>query len=208
MKKQTLILVFTAALSVIALAAEHAPHDLVAVTSVNPRIRLDIRYATTNNFTGRQVYPSAKAYLRKTTALKLDNVQKKLENRKLGLKVYDAYRPLSVQKIFWEIVPDERYVADPKKGSRHNRGSAVDVTLVELDSGRELEMPSGYDDFTERAAYAFTNLPPAAVSNRALLRALMTECGFIPLETEWWHFDDAGWTICPVMDIPLENLPY
>jgi len=97
---------------------------------VNRRIRLDIRYATTNNFTGQAVYPSAKAYLRKTVAAKLGAVQTDLESQGLGLKVWDAYRPLAVQKKFWAIMPDERYVADPAKGSRHNRGSAVDVTLV------------------------------------------------------------------------------
>lgn len=100
------------------------------MTSVNRRIRLDIRYATTNNFTGQAVYPSAKAYLRKTVAAKLGAVQTDLESQGLGLKVWDAYRPLAVQKKFWAIMPDERYVADPAKGSRHNRGSAVDVTLV------------------------------------------------------------------------------
>ena len=104
-------------------------------------------------------------------------------------------------------MPDERYVADPAKGSRHNRGSAVDVTLVELKSGKEMEMPSGYDDFTERAHYAYTNLPPAAISNRALLRATMSKCGFVPLETDWWHFDDADWTNYPILDIPYERVP-
>lgn len=182
-------------------------NDLVAITSVNCRIRLDIRYATTNNFTGQPVYPCAKAYLHRPAAEKLSKAQELLEAGGLGLKVYDAYRPLRVQKIFWSLVPDERYVADPKKGSRHNRGSAVDVTLVKLDSGRELAMPSGFDDFSPRASYAFTNLPPAAVSNRALLRAAMTACGFAPLETEWWHFDDVDWTNYPVLDIPLESLP-
>lgn len=182
-------------------------NDLVAVTSVNSHIRLDIRYAATNNFTGRQVYPCAKAFLHKPTAVKLATAQKKLEEQGLSLKVYDAYRPLSVQKIFWAIRPDERYVADPKKGSRHNRGSAVDVTLVELESGRELEMPSGYDDFSTRAHYAFTNLPPEAISNRAVLRATMSNCGFVPFETEWWHFDDSDWTNYPIIDIPLESLP-
>lgn len=199
-------LFFAVILSVFTVLAGNS-NDLVAVTSVNSRIRLDIRYATTNNFTGRKVYPCVKAYLHKSTAVKLDNVQKKLESKDFGLKVYDAYRPLSVQKIFWKIVPDERYVADPAKGSRHNRGSAVDVTLVELESGKELEMPSGYDDFTERAHYAYTNLSPEAISNRALLRATMTECGFVPLETEWWHFDDSDWTNYPILDVNFESLP-
>ena len=194
-------------LSVNILSAGAFTNDLVALTSLNSHIRIDIRYATTNNFSGQQVYPSKKAYLHQPAAEKLARAQEKLEARGLGLKVFDAYRPLGVQKIFWSIVPDEKYVADPKKGSRHNRGSAVDVTLVKLDSGEELEMPSGFDDFSPRAAYAFTNLPPAAVSNRALLRAVMTECGFLPFETEWWHFDDAGWTNYSILDVPFERLP-
>jgi len=204
---QRALLLLTIFLPAMSGLAGGSSNDLAAITSVNSRIRLDIRYATTNNFTGKQVYPCAKACLHKSTAEKLSKAQKKLETQGLGLKVYDAYRPLSFQKIFWNIMPDERYVADPKKGSRHNRGSAVDVTMIAIDSGKELEMPSGYDDFTERASCAFTNLPPAAISNRALLRAVMTECGFVPFETEWWHFDDSGWTNYPVLDIPLEKLP-
>jgi len=207
MKRQQAIMFLTAVLLAAVVFADNGVNDLVAVTSVNSRIRLDIRYATTNNFTGKQVYPCAKACLHRPTALKLTKAQKKLEEQGLGLKVYDAYRPLSVQKIFWTIMPDERYVADPAKGSRHNRGSAVDVTLVELKSGKELEMPSGYDDFSARAGYTFTNLPPKAISNRTMLRATMTECGFVPFETEWWHFDDADWTKYPILDIPLERLP-
>ena len=207
MKPQYVTFLLMVALRANILLADNGSNDLVAVTSVNNHIRLDIRYATTNNFTGKQVYPCAKACLRQPTAIKLAKAQKKLEEQGLGLKVYDAYRPLSVQKIFWAIMPDERYVANPAKGSRHNRGSAVDVTLVELQSGRELEMPSGYDDFSSKAHYAFTNLPPEAISNRALLRATMTECSFIPFETEWWHFDDADWQSYSVLDIPLESLP-
>jgi len=190
-----------------ALTAAEAQNDLVAVTSLNANIRLDIRYATTNNFTGRKVYPCAGAFLRRPAALKLARAQSMLEKQGLGLKVYDAYRPLSVQKIFWQILPDERYVADPAKGSRHNRASAVDVTLVDFKTGRELPMPSSFDDFSPRAGYAFTNLPPEAVSNRALLRAVMCACGFVHFETEWWHFDDADWQSYSVLDIPLESLP-
>lgn len=207
MKMRSIILLITSILPAMAAFSGDGSNDLVAVTSINSCIRLDIRYATTNNFTGQQVYPCAKAYLHQPTALKLSKAQKKLEEKEIALKVYDAYRPLSVQKTFWAIMPDERYVADPAKGSRHNRGSAVDVTLVELKSGRELEMPSGYDDFSVRACYAYTNLPAAAVSNRALLRTTMSECGFIPFETEWWHFDDADWASFPILDIPLESLP-
>jgi D-alanyl-D-alanine dipeptidase len=180
---------------------------LVAVTAAHARIRLDIRYATTNNFTGRKVYPCAKAYLRRTTAAKLARAEDDLEQQGLGLKVYDAYRPLAVQKIFWELVPDENYVANPAQGSRHNRGGAVDVTLVRLDTGAELPMPSGYDDFSAKAHYAYTNLAANVISNRALLRATMTRCGFVPMETEWWHFDDTNWPAFELLDVGLDQLP-
>lgn len=181
--------------------------DLVAVTAAHPRIRLDIRYATTNNFTGRPVYPSAKAFLRRATAENLAQAEDDLEKSGLGLKVYDAYRPLSVQKIFWSIMPDERYVADPAKGSRHNRGTAVDVTLVRLNTGAELPMPSGYDDFSDKAHYAYTNLTANVISNRTLLRDTMVRHGFAPLATEWWHFDDTNWPAYGLLDVDLDKIP-
>jgi D-alanyl-D-alanine dipeptidase len=180
---------------------------LVAVTSLCPNIVLDIRYATTNNFTGQQVYPSAKACLLIPTARKLAAAQAELEKQGLGLKVFDAYRPIAVQQRFWEIMPDERYVANPKKGSRHNRGSAVDVTLVRLDTKEELPMPTPYDDFSEKASYANTNLPPEVLANRQLLCDVMTRNGFLAFPTEWWHFDDADWEAYPLLNISIEELP-
>ena len=197
LKAALLLLAFMAAAS----AEQPCGADLVAVTAAHPRIRLDIRYATTNNFTGRRVYPDAHAFLRRATALKLAEAQNELEKSNLGLKVFDAYRPLAVQKIFWTIVPDERYVADPAKGSRHNRGGAVDVTLVKLDTGEELTMPTGFDDFSERAGYAFTNLEASVSGNRTLLRETMKRHGFAPMQTEWWHFDDTNFPQYPVLDI-------
>lgn len=121
-----------------------------------------------------------------------------LRPRKLGLRVLDCYRPLSVQKKFWELVPDERYVANPNKGSRHNRGFAVDLTLVDRE-GRELPMPSAYDDFSEKAHRDFP-APGAAGDNRALLKAAMEREGFLGLPTEWWHFDFRGWEKAPLLD--------
>ena len=181
--------------------------DLVAVTNVCRHIVLDIRYATTNNFTGRQVYSSPKAYLLVSTAMKLARAQVEFDRRNLSLKVFDAFRPLEVQRRFWEIMPDERYVADPKKGSRHNRGTAVDVSLVDMTTGRELPMPTGYDDFSERAGYAYTNFPPAVLANRQLLREVMERNGFLAFPTEWWHFDDADWENHPLLDLNLDVLP-
>lgn len=191
----------------IAMSAWGQRDDLVAVTSVSHRIILDIRYATTNNFTGRPVYPTAKAFLRRATAEKLAIVQSELERHNLGLKVYDAYRPLAVQKLFWAIVPDERYVANPAKGSRHNRGTAVDVTLVRLDTGLEQPMPSGYDDFSDKAHYTWTNTTVEAIRDRTLLCDTMVRHGFAPMPSEWWHFDDTNWQAYAVLDVPFDQLP-
>lgn len=181
------------------------PNRFVDVEKINPKFCIDIRYATTNNFAGKVLYPVAKCYLRKKVASKLNDVQNALEERGLGLKIFDGYRPLSVQKIMWEIVPDERYVANPAEGSKHNRGSAVDVTLVDS-KGQELRMPTGFDDFSVKAHRDCFDLPNEAIENRDLLEKIMVQHGFIPLPTEWWHFDDAEWEDYPIEDVSLESL--
>jgi zinc D-Ala-D-Ala dipeptidase len=181
------------------------PFALVDIQSVDPGIRLDIRYATENNFTHQKVYDEAACFLRAEAAQNLSKVQEDLEKQGLGLKVFDCYRPLSVQRKFWALVPDERYVANPGKGSRHNRGAAVDLTLVRED-GTELPMPTAYDDFTERAHRDYIKLPQEAIKDRELLEWIMARHGFVPLPTEWWHFDFAGWEKYPVLDVPFSGL--
>jgi D-alanyl-D-alanine dipeptidase len=171
---------------------------IVNIQSVNPHVVLDIRYATTNNFTGQKVYDSANCLLRASTARKLSDAQRELEPSGLNLKVYDCYRPLAVQRKFWSLVPDERYVANPAKGSRHNRGAAVDLTLVDR-NGQELPMPTPFDDFTDKAHRDYAQLPPEVLKNRALLEQVMTRHGFVGLPTEWWHFDDADWPSYPII---------
>ena len=143
--------------------------------------------------------------MRKSTALKLNTVQRQLEGINLGLKVWDCYRPLAVQQILWTILPDERYVANPEKGSRHNRASAVDVTLVDL-QGNELQMPTGFDDFSSRAHRQYQDIPEGAIRNRTLLEGLMKKAGFIPLPEEWCHYDDENWMEFGIIDIPFEKL--
>ncbi len=182
------------------------PQDLVDIANINPNIRLDIRYATTNNFTGKVVYLSSRCYLRRGTAEKLNKVQQELQELGLGLKIFDGYRPLSVQEKFWEICPDPRYVADPAEGSKHNRGSAVDVTLIELATGNELSMPSGFDEFTEKAHRAYASMLPPAGRNCKLLELIMVKHGFIPLPTEWWHFDDEDWQSYELLDKTFDQL--
>jgi zinc D-Ala-D-Ala dipeptidase len=179
--------------------------DLVDIKEVNPRIVVDMRYASEDNFTKKKLYDSNTCFLRKSTAVKLDAVQKELEEMNLGLKVWDCYRPLAVQRIFWAILPDERYVANPETGSRHNRASAVDLTLVDS-QGKELQMPTGFDDFSPRADHGYQSLPDQVIRNRELLKGLMEKAGFIPLPEEWWHYDDEKWMQFDLMDVPFQDL--
>ncbi len=177
-----------------------ADTNIVSLKSIDSTIVQDVRYATTNNFTGKVLYPSAKVYIRKVVGDELARANEFLKsNYNLRIKIFDGFRPLFVQKIMWKILPDERYVANPAKGSRHNRGAAVDITLID-DKGTELEMGTPYDDFTELASFAAANISDAAKSNRKLLRDTMIKFGFIPLETEWWHFDFNGWNKFSILD--------
>jgi D-alanyl-D-alanine dipeptidase len=181
-----------------------AANELVDLAGIG--IPLDIRYATANNFMKRQLYPVARAYLRAPAARALMDVQRELANRGLGIKVFDAYRPYRVTVAMWEPIRNPDYVADPAKGSRHNRGAAVDLTLIDLKTGAELPMPTAYDDFTARAAHAFEELPEDVRENRSLLREVMTKHGFEPLPSEWWHYDFRGWERFELMDVPIEDL--
>jgi D-alanyl-D-alanine dipeptidase len=180
-------------------------HDIVDITQINPHIIIDMKYATEDNLAKRRLYDSNTCFLTKSTAMKLDWVQKELEGMNLGLKVWDCYRPLSVQRALWAILPDQRYVADPKEGSRHNRACSVDVTLVDS-GGKELLMPTGFDDFSPRAHHYYRKLPRQAVRNRGLLRSLMKKAGFIPLPEEWWHYDDQECVRHGILDVPFEDL--
>ena len=182
---------------------------LVDPTRSDPSILLDLRYATTNNFTGRKVYPSGRCFLRKDVAERLLKVQAQLRKQGLGLKLYDCYRPFSVQEAFWRIMPDERYVGRPLrengviiKSSQHNRGAAVDLTLVDS-QGSELPMPTGFDDFTSAAHRGSAKPGSVAANNAELLERVMTAQGFIPLATEWWHFDGPGFERYKPLDLPL-----
>jgi D-alanyl-D-alanine dipeptidase len=178
---------------------------LIKLRSVAPSIRVDLRYATPNNFTGKTLYEFSEVWFCEPTAHRLARAQTRLEKQGLGLKIWDGYRPLSVQKILWEKVPDDRYVANPKTGSRHNRGASVDVTLVDK-NGIELPMPTGFDEFGEKAHRDFEDLPAPILKNRQTLEEAMEAEGFIGLPTEWWHFDDPDWRNFALRDEPLNDL--
>jgi D-alanyl-D-alanine dipeptidase len=180
---------------------------LVDIESINPNIRLDIRYATPNNFLKRSLYTVPRCLLRADVADRLSKVQEDLENMGLGLMVYDCYRPWSVTRQMWEILPDSRYVANPSRGSRHNRGAAVDLTLVDLRTGQPLEMPTDFDDFTEQAARDYGGNEPQVRRNSNLLEYRMKKYGFVSLITEWWHFDAEDWQRYDLLDIGLNEVP-
>jgi D-alanyl-D-alanine dipeptidase len=203
-----------AALALLLACARSSPRppqaDLVDVAVLDPTIRLDLRYATAENFTGVAVYPAARCLLRHDAAARLARVQRRVRADGLGLLVWDCYRPFAVQERFWTLVPDERYVAPPVRrdglpvaGSKHNRGAAVDVTLVD-GAGRPLEMPTGFDDFSARA-HRGAPASSAARANAARLEAAMTAEGFEPFPTEWWHFDAPGWEGYELLDVPLDR---
>lgn len=187
------------------LAAADASKRLVNLADLG--MALDVRYATENNFMRKQLYPVAKSYLRAPAAEALRAVQNELAAQGLALKVFDAYRPYAITEMMWEPIRNPDFVADPAKGSRHNRGAAVDVTLIDLRSGAELPMPTPYDDFTARAHHDFADLPADVLANRTKLRDVMTRHGFEPLPSEWWHYDFRGWERFELMDVPLTALP-
>ncbi|MEI6276961.1 MAG: M15 family metallopeptidase [Prolixibacteraceae bacterium] len=185
---------------------ENPSNQLVNLEKAVPGIVLDIRYATANNFTHQPVYPAPKAYVRKPVAEALMQIQQELNSKGMGLKIYDAYRPYAVTLKFFQLYPDTNFVASPKTGSRHNRGCAIDLTIIDIRSGKELEMPTSFDNFTERASHSFQDLSPDALQNRNILRETMIRHGFEALESEWWHYDFSGWRNFKIMDIAFDEL--
>jgi D-alanyl-D-alanine dipeptidase len=179
--------------------------ELILVKQLIPSIIIDLRYASTNNFLNKKIYTSKVCALRRNTAVKLLKASKSFEAYGYTLKIWDAYRPLNIQFLFWDLVKDNRFVANPNiRPSIHNRGTAVDVTLVDK-AGKELEMPSEFDDFSERAYRDNPDMQPNVRKNLDLLINIMEQNGFRSIDTEWWHFEDVEWQKYEVLDIPLEN---
>lgn len=182
--------------------------DLVELIKLDPTFKLDIRYATTNNFTGKAVYPAARAFLQRPAAEALLRVQQKLKPQGYGLLIFDGYRPWAITKLFWDITPPEQhnFVANPAKGSKHNRGCAVDLSLYDLKTGREISMPSQYDEFTERAYPTYKGGTDEQRRTRELLRHAMEAEGFTVNEYEWWHFDYKDWRKYPILNLSFADL--
>ncbi|MBK5279611.1 MAG: M15 family metallopeptidase [Bacteroidia bacterium] len=180
--------------------------ELVDLEKFVPGIVLDIRYATTNNFTSEKIYNLAKAYARRPVAEALKRAQADLEKQGLGVKIYDAYRPYKATVKFYETYHDTTYVASPYRGSRHNRGCALDMTIIDLKTKEELKMPTGYDSFSKDAWPTTPITDPVARKNRELIINAMERHGFKVNASEWWHFDFVGWQKFEVMDIDFEEL--
>ena len=182
--------------------------DLVELVAIDPSIRLDVRYATPNNLAGRAVYTQARAFLQRPAAEALVRAHRALRSRGYGILVFDGYRPWRVTKLFWDVTPPEKreFVADPAKGSKHNRGCAVDLSMYDLATGREVEMPSAYDEMSERAYPDYAGGTAAARERRDLLRAAMEKEGFTVEPNEWWHFNYRDWAAYPILDIPFSEI--
>ncbi|PJB00152.1 MAG: peptidase M15 [Ignavibacteria bacterium CG_4_9_14_3_um_filter_36_18] len=210
MKKIILLLIITLS----SIDAQSSNDELVPVRQLIPGIHLDLKYSTTDNFTSQKLYTVDEAYLTIGAIKKLKLVQDSLRNitiydglnypQGIGLKIYDGYRPRAVQYLMWEIFPNPIYVADPTSGSVHNRGAAVDLTLIDLSTGLELPMPTEFDFFGPEAGHSYNNLPSNILANRALLKNMMINVGgFSIYEAEWWHYSitSAG---LPLLDFQMK----
>ncbi|HSO75370.1 MAG TPA: M15 family metallopeptidase [Blastocatellia bacterium] len=182
--------------------------DLVEVIKLDKTIRLDIRYATANNFLGRPVYTEARAFLQRPAAEALTRANKTLRRQGYGLVIHDGYRPWAVTKIFWDATPEDKkeFVADPAQGSKHNRGCAVDLSMFDLKTGKTVEMPSGYDEMTERSHINYPGGTEEARRLRDMLCAAMEAEGFAVFEPEWWHYDYKDWKEYPILNISFSEI--
>ena len=182
-------------------------YRMAELHSMIPTLAYDLRYATANNFTKKQLYRNASyTFLRWPVAKALLQAQQELQSKGYGLKVFDAYRPYRITKRMWRLIQDDRYVANPAKGSGHNRGLAVDLTVIDIRTGKELDMGTGFDNFTDTAHQTFKDLPTTVLENRNLLLQTMQKYGFQPLSTEWWHFYWPNDKQYAVLDIPFKQL--
>lgn len=181
-------------------------NELIDIKKAIPSIVLDIRYATKNNFMQQVMYKQARAFARKPVVEQLKKIQSILKKKGYGLKIFDAYRPYEITLAFWEKASDKNFVANPAKGSKHNRGCAVDLTIIDLKTGKDVPMPTPYDSFEAAAAPHYDKLPAEIIKNRDFLIATMQENGFKVIYNEWWHFDFNGWQNYDLMDIAFEEL--
>ena len=182
--------------------------DLVELVKLDPTIKLDIRYAGSNNFLGKPVYPEARAFLQRPAAEALLAAHRDLRKEGYGLLIHDGYRPWAITKLFWDMTSGSQreFVADPKTGSKHNRGCAVDLTLYDLKTGQVVQMPGDYDEMTERSYPDYKGGTAEQRARRDMLRRAMERHGFTVEPNEWWHFNYKDWRDYPILDIPFSAI--
>ena len=182
--------------------------DLVELVKLDSTVKLDIRYAGSNNFLGKPVYKEARAFLQRPAAEALLAAHKDLARAGYGLMIHDGYRPWAITKLFWDMTTgfQREFVADPKTGSKHNRGCAVDLTIYDLATGKVVEMPGGYDEMTPRSYPDYPGGAPEARAKRDLLRKAMEAAGFAQHPNEWWHFNYKDWTLYPILDSAFSEI--
>ena len=188
---------------------EFRASELVELVALDPGLKLDVRYADSDNFLRAPIYPEARVFLQRPAAEAVVRANRALQAQGYGLMLFDGYRPWYVTKLFWEATPQEKreFVADPAIGSRHNRGCAIDLTLYDLKTGQEVSMPSGYDEFSERAHPDYTGGTPEQRAARELLRRTMEAEGFTVNDDEWWHFDYRDWQSYRIGTALFKDLP-
>jgi zinc D-Ala-D-Ala dipeptidase len=182
--------------------------DLVELVKLDPTIKLDIRYAGTNNFLGKPVYKEARAFLQHPAAEALLKAHRELQKRGYGLLIHDGYRPWTITKLFWDMTSgvQREFVADPATGSKHNRGCAVDLTMYDVKTGQAVEMPGAYDEMTERSYPDYKGGTAEQRARRDLLRAAMESHDFTVEPNEWWHFNYKDWKEYPILDIAFSEI--
>lgn len=201
------------ALSII--RAQSADDEIVPVKQLIPDIAFDVRYATGNNFCSQKLYTVGEAYLSlgainrlkigQDSLRKITSYNGNLYPQGLSFKIYDGYRPRAVQYLMWEILPNPVYVADPSSGSVHNRGGAVDLSIIDRATGQELQMPTDFDYFGIEASHSYNNLPANVIANRTLLKNIMTQvCGFTLYDAEWWHYTVSAASSYPLLDFQMK----
>lgn len=188
---------------------EFRASELVELIALDPSLKLDVRYAGSDNFLRAPIYPEARVFLQRPAAEAVVRANRALQAQGYGLLLFDGYRPWYVTKLFWEATPEEQrnFVADPDTGSRHNRGCAIDLTLYDVKTGLEVSMPSGYDEFSERAHPGYTGGTPEQRAARDLLRRTMEAEGFTVNDDEWWHFDYRDWQSYRIGTAMFKDLP-
>ena len=202
-------------LTTVIIKPQSASDEVVPVKQIIPDIGLDLRYSTVNNFTGQKLYSIDEAYLSIGAIIKLKLVHDSLKQitshnginypQGLGIKIYDGYRPRAVQYLMFEIFPNPTYVADPNSGSIHNRGGAVDVSIIDMATGQEIPMPTEFDWFGQEASHSYMNLPANVIADRTLLYKMMTQVGgFVPYDAEWWHYTISGASSLPLLDFQMK----